>query len=211
MTVKLTTLVATAIIVAASSARAADGCSGSAFFPEQNPVYQLTLMAEKSQTPRATTADLSISARPPGVVYTARGTALALKSNIGESDVDVFLKVLSAGLMPTKVKVMIYYPVEIASLPHVTLSGPFGAVEHQASRPDPKLNDVYADFALTDAQLNVLSPGARLDLTVNADDGTLLESGTFDVADVATLNTMAKAAASDLNLFCIPQENAFPF
>jgi hypothetical protein len=211
MTVKLTTLVATAIIVAASSARAADGCSGSAFLPEQNPIYELTLLAQKSNTPHATTADLSISARPPGVVYTARGTALALKNNMGGSDLDVYLKVLSAGLIPTKVKVMVYYPVEIAALPHVTLSGPFGVVERQASRPDPKLNDVYANFALTDAQLNVLSPGAQLDLTVNANDGTLLESGTFDVADVATLKMLAKAAASDLNLFCIPQENAFPF
>ncbi|MEJ0052527.1 MAG: hypothetical protein WDN02_15230 [Methylovirgula sp.] len=115
------------------------------------------------------------------------------------------------GLIPTKVKVTVYYPGEIAAMPRVTLSGPFGAVERQASRPDPKLNDVYADFKLTDAQLNVLSPGAQLDLTVNADDGTLLESGTFNVADVATLKTLAKAAASDLNLFCIPQENAFPF
>ncbi len=118
---------------------------------------------------------------------------------------------LSVGLIPTKVKVTVYYPGEIAAMPRVTLSGPFGAVERQASRPDPKLNDVYADFKLTDAQLNVLSPGAQLDLTVNADDGTLLESGTFNVADVATLKTLAKAAASDLNLFCIPQENAFPF
>ncbi|MEI9916140.1 MAG: hypothetical protein WDN29_10325 [Methylovirgula sp.] len=68
---------------------------------------------------------------------------------------------------------MVYYPVGIAATPRVTLSGLFGAVERQASRPDPKLNDVYADFTLTDAQLNVLSPGAQLELTVNADDGTL--------------------------------------
>ncbi len=101
MNVKLRTLIAAAMIVAAPSAGAAEGCAGSAFSPEQNPIYELTLLAQKSSTPRGTTADLSISARAPGINYPVRGTALALPSKIGESDIDVYLKALSAGLIPT--------------------------------------------------------------------------------------------------------------
>ncbi|MEJ0052528.1 MAG: hypothetical protein WDN02_15235 [Methylovirgula sp.] len=76
MTATLRMLLAITMIVASLSARAADGCSGSAFFPEQHPIYELTLLAQKSNTPHATTADLSIFGTSAGRrLYRARYSA----------------------------------------------------------------------------------------------------------------------------------------
>lgn len=116
-------------------------------------------------------------------------------------------------MIPTRVKAGVYYPTMIANPPRVVIQGPFGQIEGEAARPDPNLNDVYADFTLTQEQLRAFTPGARLDLAVNdAGDATLLESGTFDIADLATMRALAKSAAENLVLHCTPMpDDGLPF
>ena len=213
MKVALGFFMTAALLVAAASARADDLCYGSAFLPETNPIYEFQLTAHKSKTPQAFAARLSISARAPGIVYSMRGAALALQSNVGETDVEVSFDVATGGLIPTRVKAGVYYPTTIANPPRVVIQGPFGQIEGEAARPDPNLNDVYADFTLTQEQLRAFTPGARLDLAVNdAGDATLLESGTFDIADLATMRALAKSAAENLVLHCTPMpDDGLPF
>lgn len=88
MKVALGFFMTVALLAAAATARADDLCYGSAFLPENNPIYEFQLTAHKSKTPQAFAARLSISARAPGIVYSTRGAALALKSNVGETDVE---------------------------------------------------------------------------------------------------------------------------
>ncbi len=149
-----------------------------------------------------------IAARPPGLTYTdtARAFSLVLGGmfgvSLGQTNVRVFFDVYSAGLVPTRVEVVISYPTGITIMPRVTLRGPFGVLVGQASRPGPEFNDVYARFALTQALAGVFAPGSQLSLEVDAGDGTLLESGAFDVADLATMKTFGDAASADLNKKC---------
>ncbi len=213
MKVALRAVMTAALLAAAAAARADDLCYGSAFLPEGNPIYEFQLTAHKSKTPQAFAARLSISARAPGIVYSTRGAALALQSKVGETDIDIFFDVATGGLIPTRLKAGVYYPTTIANPPRVVIQGPFGQIEGQAARPDPNLNDVYADFTLSRDQLRAFTPGARLDLAVNdAGDATLLESGTFDIADLATLRALAKSAAENLDLHCTPMpDDGLPF
>ena len=213
MKVALRAVMTAALLAAAAAARADDLCYGSAFLPEGNPIYEFQLTAHKSKTPQAFAARLSISARAPGIVYSTRGAALALQSKVGETDIDIFFDVATGGLIPTRLKAGVYYPTTIANPPRVVIQGPFGQIEGQAARPDPNLNDVYADFTLSRDQLRAFTPGARLDLAVNdAGDATLLESGTFDIADLATLRALAKSAAENLDLNFTPMpDDGLPF
>ena len=200
----LRTLIAAAIVVAAPSVCAADSCQGSA----QQSLYTLDLTAPKTQGQVTAKALLWISVRPPGIAYTDAGRALALVlggqfgATFGQTYVRVRLDAYSAGLVPTDAEVMVYYPHSITAMPRVKLRGPFGVLEGEASRPGPEYNDVLAHFALTQAQAGALSPGTQLSLEVNADDGTLLESGAFDVADLATMKTLADAAVADFEKKC---------
>lgn len=168
MQVALRAVMTAALLAAAAAARADDLCYGSAFLPEGNPIYEFQLTAHKSKTPQAFAARLSISARAPGIVYSTRGAALALQSKVGETDIDIFFDVATGGLIPTRLKAGVYYPTTIANPPRVVIQGPFGQIEGQAARPDPNLNDVYADFTLSRDQLRAFTPGARLDLAVPA-------------------------------------------
>jgi hypothetical protein len=86
-------------------------------------------------------------------------------------------------------------------MPRVTLMGPFGALNAQASRPAPVFNDVFAHYPLTQA-LRSFEPGTQLGVTVYDQDGTLLEIGTFDVADLATMKTLGDAASDDFKKNC---------
>jgi hypothetical protein len=210
MTILFRLFVAAVITFAAAAAHADDLCYADGFLPKEHPIYDLQLGAKVAQVPKATEAQLSISARAPGIIYTARATALNPKGFGAETDVEIGFDVYSGGLAPTRIKVLINYPVAFTEMPLVTLLGPFGTLHGKAERTDPKLGDVYAHLPLTQDQLRAFAPGTQIALTVNAEDGSLLESGTFDVPDLPTLQTLAKTAGDELNLLCVPQQPFFP-
>ena len=211
MTVSFKVFVAALIIGATSAAHADDLCYADGFLPKAHPIYDLQLGAKVAQAPKASQAQLSISARAPGIICTARAAALKPDPGYGaETEVEISFDVYSGGLAPTRIKVLVNYPVAFTEMPLVTLQGPFGVLHGKAERTDPKLGDVYAHLALTQDQLRAFAPGTQIALTVNAEDGTLLESGNFDVPDLPTLQTLAKAAGDQLNLLCVPQQPFLP-
>jgi hypothetical protein len=211
MTISFKALVAAAITFAASAARGDDLCYADGILPKEHPIYDLQLGAKVAQVPKATQAQLSISARAPGIAYTASAAALKPDPGYGaETEVEISFDVYSGGLAPTRIKVLVNYPVAFTEMPLVTLQGPFGVLRGKAERTDPKLGDVYAHLALTQDQLRAFVPGTQIALTINAADGTLLETGNFDVPDLPTLQTLVKAAGDQLNLLCVPQQPFFP-
>jgi hypothetical protein len=195
---KFETAAVIAMIAAATSPCTADPCHGDA----QNGVYSFQLTPQPDQAPINAKATLAVTARPPGLTFMPAANAKIVNGGFGATYVKVFFDVYSAGLAPTGVEVIVYYPQTLTSMPRVTLSGPFGGLNAQASRPAPIFNDVVADYALTQAQLRSFSPGTQLGVTVFDQDGTLLELGTFDVADLATMKTLGDAAADNFKKNC---------
>jgi hypothetical protein len=195
---KFETAAVIAMIAAAASPCIADPCHGDA----QSGVYSFQLTPGPDKAPINAKATLAVTARPLGITFMSPATAQTLNNRLGETYIKVFFDVYSAGLAPTGVEVIVYYPQTLTAMPRVMLSGPFGALNAQASRPAPIFNDVVADYALTQAQLSSFSPGTQLGVTVFDQDGTLLELGTFDVADLATMKALGNAAADDFKKNC---------
>jgi hypothetical protein len=195
---KFKTAAVIAMIVTTASPCTADPCHGDA----QSGVYSFQLTPQSDDAPITAKATLAITARPPGITFMTLAIAQTLNNRLGETYIKVFFDVYSTGLAPTGVDVVVYYPQTLTTMPRVLLTGPFGPSNAQASRPAPIFNDVVAHYALTQAQLRSFSPRTQLGVTVFDQDGTLLELGTFDVADLATMKTLGDAAANDFKKNC---------
>jgi hypothetical protein len=200
MTILFRILAAIATIVAATSACAADPCHGDA----ESGVYDLQLTAQHDKPPIFATASLAITAHPSDFTYMANVATLRPPTAFGQTYIKVMFDVYPTGMAPNNVDVIVYYPQTLTTTPRVVLTGPFGPLNAQASRPAPIFNDVFAHYALTQSQLRSFSPGTQLGVTVFNQDGTLLEIGTFDVADLTTMNALAKQAGDDFNKKCAP-------
>jgi hypothetical protein len=196
--VMLKALAAIATIVAATSPCAADPCHGDA----ESGVYNLQLTAQTGKAPIIAKAALAINARAPGITFMSPAMAQTLNNRLDETYIRVFFDVYKTGMAPTGAEVVVYYPQTLTAMPRVSLTGPFGALNAQASRPAPIFNNVFAHYALTQAQLSSFTPGTQLGVTVFDQDGTLLELGTFDVADLPTMDVLAKQAGDDFNNKC---------
>lgn len=176
----------------------ADPCHGDA----QSGVYNFEFTQVPANAPINAKATLSISAAPPGLTFMPAADPRMVNVSFGATYVKVFFDVYNAGLAPKGVEVVVYYPNTLTGTLRVLLAGPFGSINAQASRPAPIYNDVDAHFPLTPAQLSAFKPGTKLSITIFDQNNALLELGSFNVPDVATLGALGDVAAADLNKKC---------
>jgi hypothetical protein len=194
-----------AIFVLAGRSYAADDCGGQSFYPPGHATMGINVTGKTNDAGNVVfdSEELEIDSANR-MSFSDAGKRLNLTRDAGGDALTLYLDPGASGFTPQRMQIMLYYPVEVSTMPVITMTGPFASSVFTASRDAPNSNDVYSEPGLFPKDWNNIKPGTTITLTVSDQKGALLGKGDFTVPSQPIYEALLTDAIKDFSVMCSP-------